>query len=308
MQLTRRQFAALVGQALPPAVAMAQSRPALQTAPAPHFTPPICLYSQVVVKIEYADLPPAVKGMGFDCCDLSVQAGGHVKPDMASLDLVRAVESLRGAGIDVPVITTALTSAQDPDARDVLGIAGIMKIPLFRPGHWKYGDGDVMARLTEVRRDVSMLGGLARAAGLAMAFHNQAGDSVGASIWDTDTLIRGMDPQAVGYDFDIAAAVAAGGDEGWAVALRLALPRIKMVTASDFYWAKADAGGWKTTPCPLGQGMVDWPRFIATLARANFQGPISLHMDYHPASDVAAIERDLAFLKSQIAAAYPKTG
>jgi sugar phosphate isomerase/epimerase len=244
--------------------------------------------------------------MGFDGCDLSVQPGGHVRPNMASLDLVRAVESLRGAGIDVPVITTSLTSAQDPDANEVLGIAGIIKIPLFRPGHWGYGDGDVMTRLAEVRRDISILGGLARAAGLAMAFHNQAGDSVGASVWDTDAIIRAMDPKAVGYDFDIAAAVAEGGAEGWAVAFRLALPRLKMVTAADFYWAKADTGGWKIMPCPLGEGMVDWPRFCATLARANFQGPISLHLDYHPASDVAAIERDLGFLKKQIAATYPK--
>jgi sugar phosphate isomerase/epimerase len=246
--------------------------------------------------------------MGFDYCDLSVQEGGHVRPDMASLDLVRAVEHLRGAGIDVPVITTALTSAQDPNAREVLGVAGIIKIPLFRPGHWKYGDADVMTRLSEVRRDVSQLGGLGRAAGLAMAFHNQAGDSVGASVWDTDAVIRAMDPQAVGYDFDIAAAVAEGGEEGWFVALRLALPRIKMVTVSDFYWAKADSGGWKMTPCPLGQGMVDWPRFCATLARANFQGPISLHLDYHPPNDVTALQRDLEFLRKQIAAAYPKAG
>jgi sugar phosphate isomerase/epimerase len=308
MQFTRRQFAALVGQALPSALAVAQTRTPLQTAPTPHFLPPICLYSQTVVKVEYADLPPVVKGMGFDYCDLSVQAGGHVKPNMASLDLVRAVETLRGAGIDVPVITTILTSAQDPNANEVLGIAGIMKIPLFRPGHWKYGDGDVMTRLAEVRRDISMLGGLARAAGLAVAFHNEAGDNVGASIWDTDALIRGMDPQAIGYDFDIAAAVAEGGEGAWFTALKLALPRIKMVTASDFYWAKAGDGGWKRAPCPLGQGMVDWPRFCATLARANFQGPISLHMDYHPPSDVAALQADLEFLKKQIAAAYPKAG
>jgi sugar phosphate isomerase/epimerase len=91
------------------------------------------------------------------------------------------------------------------------------------------------------------------------------------------------------------------------VALRLALPRLKMVTAADFYWAKAEGGGWKMTPCPLGEGMVDWPRFCAILARANFQGPISIHLDYHPASDVAALQRDLEFLKKQIAAAYPKT-
>jgi sugar phosphate isomerase/epimerase len=302
MALTRRRFLAAAAAAQ----AAAQSRPEIQTAPLPHFTPPLCLYSQAVVKVEYADLAPVLKGIGFDGCDLSVQAGGHVRPDMASLDLVRAVESLRGAGLDVPVITTALTSAQDPNAREVLGVAGVIKIPLFRPGHWRYGDAELMTRLSEVRRDISMLGGLGRAAGTAMAFHNQAGDFVGASIWDTNAIVAAMDPRAVGYDFDIAAAVAEGGEEGWAVALKLALPRLKMVTAADFYWAK-DAGRWKMTPCPLGGGMVDWPRFCTTLARANFQGPISLHLDYHPANDVAAIGRDLEFLRKQIAAAYPKT-
>jgi len=302
MGLTRRQFLA----AATAAQAAAQTHPELQMAPPPHSRPPICLYSQILIKIEYADLPPAVKGLGFDGCDLTVQAGGHVRPDMASLDLVRAVESLRGAGIDVPVITTALTSAQDPDAPDVLGIAGIIEIPLFRAGHWKYGEGDITSRLSEVRRDVSQLGVLARSAGLSMALHNEAGDSVGASIWDTDSVIRGMDPQAVGYDFDISAATAAAAGQAWLLALRLALPRLKMVTVSDFYWAKADDGSWKMTPCPLGEGMVDWPRFLATLARANFQGPVSLHMDYRPTSDVAALQKDLAFLKKQLAAAYPQ--
>jgi sugar phosphate isomerase/epimerase len=165
-----------------------------------------------------------------------------------------------------------------------------------------------MTRLSEVQRDIALLGGLGRAAGLAMALHNEAGDSVGAAIWDTDSMIRGMDPQAVGYDFDIAGAVAEGGAEGWAIALRLALPRVKMVTVADFSWARADAGGWKMTPCPMGEGMVDWTRFFGMLARASFQGPISLHVDYKPANEVAAIQSDMTFLKKQIAAAYPGAG
>lgn len=271
MVLTRRQVLAAAAAA---AQAGAQSRPVLQTAPPALSRPALCLYSQVLVKIEYADLAPAVKSLGFDGCDLSVQAGGHVRPNMAALDLVRAVESLRGAGIDVPVITTALTSAQDPDAREVLGIAGIIKIPLFRAGHWRYSDGDISARLADVRRDVSLLGGLARSAGLAMALHNEAADTVGCSIWDTDTVIRGMEPAAVGYDFDIGAATAAAGPSGWQLALRLAMPRVKMVTVSDFYWAKGDDGGWKMTPCPWGTGWsigrVSAPRWRAPTSRALF--------------------------------------
>ncbi len=300
MALNRRQFLAAAGAL----GASAQTRPGALPYPKPRVTPPLCLYSQIVIKIEYADLGPILSGMGFDGCDLTVQAGGHVAPDRASLDLVRAVESMRGAGIDVPVVSTALIAAEDPNAREILGIGGILKIPLFRPGNWKYGGGDVMARLTEVRRQIATLGGLARAAGMAMAIHNEAGDNVGEAVWDTDAMIRGMDAQAVGFDFDIAHAVAEGGAEGWAVALRLALPRVKAVTARDFYWSKGENGRWQMTPCPLGEGMVDWTRFLGMLARASYRGPISLRIDYNPKNEVPAVQRDLEFLKKQVTAAY----
>ncbi len=300
MAINRRQFLAAASAV----TAAAQTPPSPLPFPKPRVTPPVCLYSQIVVKIEYADLGPILSGMGFDGCNLSVQAGGHVAPDQASLDLVRAVESMRGAGVDVPVITTAITSPADPNVREVLGIGGILKLPLFRPGRWKYGAGDVLTRLTEVRRDIAGLGALSRAAGMAMAIHNQTGDSVGQAVWDTDAMIRGMDPQAIGFDFDIGYATAAAGADGWPVALRLALPRLKMATARDFYWAKGDGGRWAMTPCALGEGMVDWPRFFAMLAQARFLGPISLEMDYQPKNEVPAIQQDLGFLKKQIQAAY----
>ena len=306
MTIGRRHFLAAAAAAARPLALAAQSRPqALHVAPQPRVTPPICLYSQIVIRIEYADLAPVLGGLGVDGADLSVQAGGHVPPNRASLDLVRAVESLRGAGLDVPVITTALTTAQDPNAAEILGIGGIMQVPLFRPGHWKYGGGDLTARLAEVRRDVAGLTALARQAGMAMAFHNQAGDDVGSAIWDTDALLRGLDPQAVGYDFDVAYATAQGSPEGSLVTLRLALPRLKMLTARDFTWARGEGGTWKMAPCPLGEGMVDWPRLFAILGRARFRGPISLQVDYRPANEVPAIQRDVEFLKKQIASAYP---
>jgi sugar phosphate isomerase/epimerase len=300
MGITRRQFFAAASAA----PAAAQSLTAPPGSPKPRTLPPLCLHSQIVVKIEYPDLGPILRGFGFDGCDLTVRDGGHVAPTMASMDLVRAAESIRGAGVDVPVISTALTSAQDPGAREVLAVGGIVKIPLFRPGQWKYGDRDIMTRLTEVRRDMAGLASLGRAAGMAMAIHNYTGGSVGGAVWDTDTIIRSMDPQSAGFDFDAASATAEGGAGAWEIALRLALPRLKMVTARDFYWSKTN-GRWAMTPCPLGEGMVDWPRFFGIMGRAGFQGPISMQIDYQPGNEVAAIQKDLAFLKKQVAAAYP---
>jgi sugar phosphate isomerase/epimerase len=245
--------------------------------------------------------------MGFDGCDLSVDRGGHVEPRMASLDLTRAVESLRGGGIDVPLITTALTAAQDPNAAEVLGIAGIIKVSLFRPGHWAYGSGERLARLDAVRRQMAGLAALGRAAGISMALHNQAGDWVGAEIREWDAMIQGMDPRSVGFDFDIAGATAtaaaAGIPDGAWSALGMALPRLKAVTAADLKWVTS-GGDRKLAPCALGEGVVDFGRLAAALAKANFQGPISLHVDYEPAGDVSAIQRDLEFLRKIIDAAY----
>jgi sugar phosphate isomerase/epimerase len=113
-----------------------------------------------------------------------------------------------------------------------------------------------------------------------------------------------MDPRTVGYDFDIGHATAEGGVGGWSVALRLALPRIKMVTARDFYWAKDSSGKWKPVPCPLGEGMVDWKTLFTTLARVRFAGPVTLTVDHHPPDELGGIRHDVEFIRKQIQAAY----
>ena len=100
---------------------------------------------------------------------------------------------------------------------------------------------------------------------------DRAGEFIGQSVWDTESVIRNIDPRMVGYCFDPAEATAEGGLGGWAAALRLALPRLKAVTLQDFYWKK-DADAWKMQRCPLGEGMVDWQKFF-TLSDAKFTGP-----------------------------------
>jgi L-ribulose-5-phosphate 3-epimerase len=132
---------------------------------------------------------------------------------------------------------------------------------------------------------------------MAIGVHNSTADCVGAALFDTNMIIRGMDPHLVGYDFDPGYAVAQGGRAGFDTVLKLAMPRLKMVTARDCYFDKA-----KLVECPLGEGMVDWPHFFSVLAAAKFTGPISLQLGYE--GGVPAIRKDLAFLKKQRAAAW----
>ena len=305
MGLTRRQLlaAGAVGVTSAAAQFRAGNGPKLRT------TPAVCLFSQVLIKVPYEELGPVLKSLAVDGCDLSVQAGGHINPANASLELMRGIEAITGVGLDVPVISTAYTSIADPTIREVAAVAGEMGIPVLKAGHWKYPAGaEIEARLAEVQRDLSGLAALARAVNMSVALHNLAGENVGEAVWDINLMIRGTDPKTVGYDFDIGSATAEGGAGGWSVALRLAMARLKMVTLRDFVWYKDPAGGWKIDPCPLGEGMVDWPRFFGLLARARFAGPASIQIDYRPKDELSAIKHDVDFVRKQLNTAYSMGG
>ncbi len=300
MGLTRRQLLAAAAGGAGRAAAQFKAGGAK-----PRTKPPVCLYSKQLAKVEYDDLGKVLRDLGFDGCDLSVEPGGHVLPEHAQADLVRAVLAVTDVGLDVPMFTTSITSPADPNIRLMVSIGNFMGVPLFRPGVWKYnGASEIEARLAQVQGEIAGLASVGRASAMAMGLRNVAGDNVGSAVWDTNLIIRGLDPQWVGYDFDPGSATAAGGVDGWWLALRLALPRLKMATLNDFNWTKDVSGAWKATPCPLGEGMVDWSRFFATLARVKFTGPLSLEMAYRPAKELDAIGRDLEFVRKQVAAAY----
>lgn len=296
MPFTRRQFVAGL------AAAAAQDRTA--RGPKPRNNPSLCLFSEQLKDVGYDELGGVLGTLGFDGCVLSIEPGGHVTPEHADLDLMRAIEAITGVGLDMPAISTPLTSPASQTVRLAFAVGREMGVPLFRPGPWRYGAApNIDGRFSEVQRDLMGFASLGGQTGMAIAVHNGTGDMFGASLWEIQSAIRNVDPRFAGYDFDIAFATASGGADGAAIDLRLALSRLKMVSARDCYWAK-EPSGWKLRQCPLGEGMVDWPRFFAALASVRFTGPITLFVDYQSPDPLSAIRQDLEFLKKQRAAAF----
>jgi hypothetical protein len=270
MALSRRRF---LSSAAVTAGAAALS--AAQTRPKGPF---LCLYSQLLPDVEYPDLGPILSGMGFDGCDLSVQPGGTVEPTQISVDLVRAIETLEGRNVEVPLITTAYVSPE-VWARNVLYISGGSGVPLFRGGYWKFPG----AQLAALKGQIAGLAAVGRAYKMAMGVPQTAGEEV----------LRDLDPAWVGYDFDPSQT---GG-----ITLEAALPRLKMVKLRD---ARRQNGA--VTPCPLGEGDVDWEKFFDALARVRFSGPLTLQSDYPAPERVAAIRKDLDFARQHLTSAYKK--
>jgi sugar phosphate isomerase/epimerase len=246
-----------------------------------------------------------LRDLGFDGCDLAVVPGSHIPPEHAEQDLMRGIEAISGVGLEVPIISTSVTSANDPNGRQILGIAGFMGITMFRPGYWKYGNApNREIRLAEAQREILGLASIARAYNIATALHNSTGDCIGAGLSDLNGILRNIDPRWVGYDFDPGFATETAGVDGAGRLMGLAMPKLKAVTVRDFNWNKDKPDAGKATPCPLGEGVVDWHAFFAALARVRFVGPITIQVWYETKDELNAFRHDLAFVRKQVAAAY----
>jgi sugar phosphate isomerase/epimerase len=279
------------------------------------FSGTLCLFSKHLPDLDALHLGRAVKGLGFAGVDLTVRPGGHVLPERAPADLPPFLRTLREEGLQVPMITTALVSANEPSARPILETAGRHQVSFFKPGYYKYAFADVRQELQVARAELRGLAELGARFGVQLGYHNHAG-YLGGPVWDVARIMDHLDPRWAGYYFDVRHAVVEGGDGGWRAALNLVAPRLKMVAIKDFFWEKAP-GGWRQRNCPLGEGMVDWKAFFSALANAAFRGPVSLHIEYEipgatPAAQqdntLAAATRELAFLKAGLAEAYAATG
>ncbi|HLW79042.1 MAG TPA: sugar phosphate isomerase/epimerase family protein [Terriglobia bacterium] len=313
-RLSRRDFFALTS-----AVACAGASGAVWAEPASAAQTPfagykgtLCLFSKPLPKMDWRRLAQAAKRVGFGGIDLTVRPEGHVRPERAAEDLPKAVAAIREEGLEVPMITTALTSAADPAARPILATAARLSIPFFKPGYYQYKLVDVRRELDAAGVEFRGLADLARQCGIQAGFHNHE-EYIGAPVWDTAKILEPLDPAWAGFYFDPRHATAEGGVGGWKIATNLVTPRLKMVAVKDFRWEKT-AKGWTDANCPLGEGMVNWKYFFGKLAGAGFHGPISLHLEYEvtgPSAEkeqniLQALERDLGFLKARLSEAYEK--
>lgn len=252
----------------------------------------VCIFSKHLQWLDYPEMAEAVVRMGFDGIDLTVRPGGHVLPENVTTDLPRAVTAAREAGSEITMMTTKITEPTE-ETTAVLKTAAAQGIHYYRMGSLKYpAEKSIPAQIQALKPDFKSIAALNQKFGIYGAYQNHAGNQrVGAALWDLWELLKDTDPAWLGCQFDVRHATVEGGT-AWPTNFRLLAPFVKMVVIKDFRWEKT-ASGWRAQSCPLGQGMVDVPRFLKLLREINFQGPISLHFEY-PLGGVERGARKLA--------------
>ena len=255
-----------------------------KTNPGKPKLPSLCISATALAGVGYAEIGDIVKQLGFDGVDITVMPGGLVEPQLAPVDEVRAFESIHGAGLDSPIITTALMTPYEPWCRTVLALAGRTGVSLATLGFNRANYS------IQTKRDLFALTSIGREYKIGVTINAGAGQSA-FDIAHAETLLSGIDTQWAGINLH---------SDVSEIPNRDILAQVKAVSL-------ADSDGKE--PRPLGKGTTDFGKLFGALATAGFAGPITVYRKYKTADGPGAIGRDCEFARKQIQLAYasPKT-
>ncbi len=256
--------------------------PLLAAAAIPQRKLPVCAFSKHFQWTSITEAAQLAASIGYDGLDITLRSGGHVLPERAADDLPKAVEAAHKAGIAVPMVTAGIVDASSPHAESMIRTMAKLGIRHYRWGGFRYDAAkpipDQIAEYKSLSRELAALNAQY---GVCAMYHTHSGaGQFGASIWDLWETLRDLDTRHVGVNLDCGHATVEGGLGGWINSTRLTMPMTRGIALKDFRWEKDAKGAWKPRWCSLGEGMVDFPKFLGLVKRGGFEGPLQLHMEY----------------------------
>jgi len=271
----------------------------------------IAIFSKHLQFLQGEALAACAAEIGFDGIDITVRKGGHIAPERAHQELPKLVATIRKQGLEVPMITTDIVDSETPFAVDIIETMAELGIHRYRWGGFTYhANAPIAEQLERLKPRVAKLAALNSKYKVAAMYHTHSGvNLVGASIWDLHILLDGLDPAAVGVNYDIGHATIEGGVGGWIHSFRITGQHLLGVAVKDFIWAIDANGKWRTEWTPLGQGMAPLTQLFQMMSAARFSGPLQLHFEYPIGSQrdevVAVMKRDLQQMRTLLRAAPP---
>lgn len=268
----------------------------------------IAIFSKHLQFLQGDEMARTAAEIGFDAVDITVRKGGHIEPERVKQELPGLVAIIKKHGLDVPMITTDIVDVTTPYSEDILRTMADLGIHHYRWGGYTYsGKGSIVGELEAMRPRVEKLAAMNERFKTGAMYHTHSGANlVGASFWDLQILLKAINPDAAGVNFDIGHATVEGGLGGWINNFRITEDHLRGMAVKDFVWGKNAKGAWQPQWKPLGEGMVKFPEFFKMVAASGFNGPLQIHFEYElgtPAQTIDYMKRDLATLRGYLAQA-----
>lgn len=238
--------------------------------------------SKPMFKLSYAETAKLIADAGYGGIDYTVRVPqGHVLPQNVQEDLPRAVDAAHAAGLKVEMITTEISSLREPHAETTIRTAARLGVKCYRLGYWNYDPKlGVIGTLEKLQPSLRELAAFNASLGIHGAIQNHSGTRVGGAVWDLFELLRGIDPQGLGVQYDIRHAVVEGG-ASWSVGLKVLRPWIRCTDMKDFKWVQSPGRG-VIEDVPLGEGIVPLDAYLKLYRELGMSGPMSVHFEYPP--------------------------
>jgi len=271
----------------------------------------IHFFSKHLQFLDYAEAADACLAAGMNGADLTVRPGGHVLPENVERDLPLAVKAFRNAGLNIEMMASGITDPDDPLTEKVLRTASEMGIRFYRLGYYPYDPAlSVVNNLEKIKIKMNGLAVLNEKYKIHGAYQNHAGNYFGAPVWDLWEVIKDMDPQWSGCQYDVRHATVEG-NRSWPLGMKLLKDHIRCMVIKDFKWGEGDGKAIEVN-VPVGEGIVDFQAYFKLVKELGIHGPITMHMEYEMFPDkemtlaeqkehaIRLMRKDLDALKSYL--------
>ena len=236
-------------------------------------------FSKHLQFLDYDEAADACAEAGMNGADLTVRPGGHVLPENVERDLPKAVKAFRNAGQDIVMMASGITDPDDPLTEKVLQVASDLGIRYYRLAYYKYDPKlSIISNLEQIKVKMNGLARLNEKYKIHGAYQNHAGSNFGAPVWDLWEVIKDMDPEWTGCQYDIRHATVEGM-RSWPLGLKLMKDHIRCIVIKDFKYGEKDGKATEVN-VPVGEGIVDFNAYFKLIKEMGIKGPITIHLEY----------------------------
>ena len=191
----------------------------------------------------------------------------------------------RKAGLDTPMVISAIVDAKSPRAEAILSTMQGLGIRYFRAPSFRYDySQELEPQLEALKPRIGSLAALNQRYGTTAMYHTHSGaGNIGGGVWDLWLVLKQFDREFVGLNYDLGHATIRGGS-GWVETSHFAHKYVHGLSVKDFRWAKGGGsrrvGGWSAEMVPGGEGMVDFAGMLWYFKSVGFAGPVELYQEY----------------------------
>jgi sugar phosphate isomerase/epimerase len=243
----------------------------------------IVLNSKFFTELSVEQLGEKTIELGYDGVDICVRPGHPIHVNNVIEALPKAMKVWSGQNLTCP-LATAATDITNPNAPEVEGLyvaCAEAGIPRLKIGFWRFNEGDDYWQVIDAaRRELEGFNAFSEKYGVQTCYQIHSGACIGSNCAGLMHLIRGFDPQHIGAYPDPGHLLLDGED--WAMGLAMIGDHLSVIGIKDALYLSQPDHTPPYVPCfvKVGDGCVDWERYLGLLCKSGFEGPLTVHTEY----------------------------